>query len=113
MEQLDGVVYLDRQPFIVESKNMTEPAAIEAVAKLRFRLEGRPPSTMAVLFSVSDFSLPTEIFAQFASPLNVLLWGRSDLDVAIPGGDMLGGLRRKLEHAVEFGLPLYFLGGPR
>jgi len=67
-----------------------------SVAKLRFRLEGRPPSTMAVLFSVNDFSLPTEVFTQFASPLNVLLWGSSDLDVALPAGSMTERLRQSL-----------------
>src|SRR4051795_8524155 len=74
MEQIDGVVYLGDRAFLIESKDLSEPAAIEAVAKLRFRLEGRPPGTMGVLFSVRNFTLPTEVFTQFASPLNVLLW---------------------------------------
>jgi hypothetical protein len=113
MEQLDGVVYLQGRPFLVESKNLSEPAAIEAVAKLRFRLEGRPPLTMGVLFSVSNFTLPTEVFAQFASPLNVLLWNRSDLDIALPSGEMTEGLRQKFEYAIEYGLPLFPFEGPK
>lgn len=112
MEQLDGVVYVDNRPFIIESKDLSESAAIEAVAKLRFRLESRPPYTMAVLFSVNNFSLPTEIFTQFASPLNVLLWNSSDLDVALPARSMTEGLRQKIEYAIEYGLPLYPFGGP-
>src|SRR3954471_9970025 len=37
MEQVDGVVYLGDRAFLIESKDLSEPAAIEAVAKLRFR----------------------------------------------------------------------------
>src|SRR4051812_32851282 len=40
MEELDGVVYLGERAFLVESKDLSEAAAIEAFAKLRFRLEG-------------------------------------------------------------------------
>lgn len=107
MEQLDGVVYLGERAFLVESKNLSEPAAIEAVTKLRFRLESRPPGLMGVLFSTNNFSLQTEVFAQFASPLNVLLWSRSDLDHALAAGSMREGLQRKLEYAIEWGLPLF------
>ena len=107
MEQLDGVVYLGDRPFLVESKDLSEPAAIESVAKLRFRLEARPPGTMGILFSVRNFSLPTEVFTQFASPLNVILWGSRDIDFALPAGSMEDGLRKKLEYANEWGLPLF------
>lgn len=110
MEQIDGVVHLPQRAFLIESKDLSEPAAIESVAKLRFRLESRPPSTMGVLFSVRDFTLPTEVFTQFASPLNVLLWGSSDLDIALASKSMTEGLRQKLEFATEYGLPLYAFG---
>ncbi len=111
MEQIDGVVYLGERAFLVESKNLAEPATIEAIAKLRFRLEARPPGTMGVLFSVRNFTFPTEVFAQFASPLNVLLWSSEDLDSALAHGTMVAGLRSKLEYAIERGLPLFTLDG--
>jgi hypothetical protein len=105
MEQLDGVVYLGGRPFLLESKDLDEPTAIGAVAKLRFRLESRPPGTMAVLFSVGGFTFPTEVFTQFATPLNVLLWSGGDLDWALTAGAMQNGLQRKLDYASERGLP--------
>lgn len=111
MEQIDGALTLDGNSYILESKHLSEAAAIEAIAKLRFRLEGRPPGTMGLLFSVNNFTVPTEVFAQFASPLNVLLWSRSDLDVALPAGGMAEGLRAKYRFAVEEGLPHLSLGG--
>lgn len=109
MEQLDGIVYLGERAFLAESKNVAEPAAIEAVAKLRFRLEGRPPGLMGILFSTNDFSLQNEVFAQFASPVNLLLWSRSDLDYALSAGSMREGLQRKLAYAIGWGLPLFRL----
>lgn len=107
MEQLDGIVFLGERAFLIESKQLSQPAAIEAVAKLRFRLESRPPGTMGVLFSVDGFSTQTEIFAQFAVPMNVLLWDRTDLDIALEKGAMVATLEQKLEYAIEEGLPLY------
>ncbi len=105
VEQIDGVVYSGDRAFLIESKDLLEPAAIEAVAKLRFRLESRPPSVMGIVFSVNNFTLPTVVFARFASPMNVLLWSREDLDYALSRGKMRDGLARKLQHASEFGLP--------
>ncbi len=51
LEQIDGVVYLGERAFLVESKDLSEAAAIEAFAKLRLRLEGRPPGTMGILLA--------------------------------------------------------------
>lgn len=109
MEQHDGFVYLRDRAFLVESKATAEAPGIEAVAKLRFRLEARPPGTMGLLFSISTFSEPTEVFTQFASPLNVLLWTGLDVDWALRTGQMRPGLEQKLRHANEFGLSNYSL----
>jgi hypothetical protein len=110
MEQVDGVAYLGDRAFLLESKNLSEPMAVEAVARLRMRLESRPPGTMGVLFSVQNFTLPTEVFTQFATPLNVLLWESGDLDVALANASMVDSLRAKLDYATEHGLPILRLG---
>lgn len=110
VEQFDGGIYIENQLFLVESKNLTDAAAIEALAKLRLRLERRPSTAMGVIFSVSNFSLPTEIFAQFASPMNVLLWSQTDMDVALQTETgMVEGLKEKFRHACEHGIPLFAL----
>lgn len=111
MEQFDGAIHLEARTFLIESKNLSDSAAIEALAKLRFRLERRPPGTMGLLFSVSGFSLPAETFAQYATPMNVLLWSGGDVDYALPKGRMVQGLEDKMRHAIEFGVPLMPLGG--
>jgi hypothetical protein len=112
-EQIDGAVYFGERAFLIESKDLSERATIGAVAKLRFRIEGRPPGTMGVLFSVRNFTFPTELFTQFAAPLNVLLWSREDLDHALATGSMVAGLEMKLRLATEWGLALYPLGDAR
>jgi hypothetical protein len=66
---------------------------------------------MGILFSVRDFTLPTEVFAQFASPLNVLLWGSSDLEFGLTKSQMRAGLEGKLRYAIEHGLPLFPIHG--
>jgi hypothetical protein len=110
VEQVDGAVYLGERAFLVESKNVQEPLAIDAVAKLRFRLEARPPGTMGLVFSAHEFTTPTEVFTQFATPLNILLWNRYDLDRALVEGTMVEALRRKLEHATEQGMAHFRYG---
>jgi hypothetical protein len=103
VEQIDGAVYVDDIPFLIESKDYGDTASIEAVAKMRFRLESRPPGMMGVLFSARNFTAATELLSQFAVPLNVLLWGAADLDKALPNGTMIDGLREKYRYAVERG----------
>jgi len=109
VEQNDGLVYLGERAFLLESKDHTDALAIEAVAKLRFRLESRPPGTMSVLFTARSFSLATEVFSQFAAPLNVILWRGQDLDYALRRGSMASGLQAKFEAATERGIPLFTL----
>lgn len=111
-EQLDGAIYINDRVFLVESKDYGDSVPIEALAKLRYRLERRPPSVMGIVFSASGFSLPTEAFAQFSSPLNVLLWNGSDIDAALPHHLMTAGLTEKYLHACENGIPAYALIPP-
>lgn len=109
VEQFDGAVYLGERMFLIESKDLADPVSIDAVAKMRLRVERRPPGTMGLLFSTSGFSTVAEMLAQFVSPLNVLFWTGEDLDAALDfeaGGAMQRGLRLKLNWAMEHGLCL-------
>lgn len=107
VEQNDGFIYLGERPFLIESKDVSDPLEVESVAKLRFRLEARPPGTMSVLFNSTKFSLATEVFAQFAVPLNVVLWRGQDFDSVLPTASMAAGLQAKLDAATERGIPLF------
>jgi hypothetical protein len=56
---------------------------------------------------VRDFTAATELFAQFAVPLNVLLWSAADLDQSLPKARMMDALREKYRNAVERGWALF------
>jgi hypothetical protein len=104
VEQIDGAVYFQERGFLIESKDQYRPKDIEPVAKLRIRLERRPPGTMGILFSTQGFTVAAELFAQFSSPMNVLFWSREDVQYAVVYGKMCDVLRYKMRYAVEEGL---------
>jgi Restriction endonuclease len=112
VEQIDGFVRIAGITYLIESKDYSDPLSIEAIAKLRFRLEGRPSATMGIVFARSNFSIATEVFAQFCSPLNVLLWSADDLEFAIQKGFMKQGVIAKYAFATQHGLPLLALKAP-
>lgn len=103
IEQIDGVVYSQSRPFLVECKatDPKKPIDVEPLAKLRFRLQTRPPGTMGLLLSLSGFTRPVQWLARFATPLNVLLWSKQDFDWALRRGQMFDALNQKLRRAVE------------
>ena len=104
VEQIDGAVYFQERGFLIESKNQQQKMDIEPVAKLRIRLERRPPGTMGMLFSTQGFTVAAELFAQFSSPMNVLFWGKEDIEYAVTSCGMLEVLTYKMRYAVEEGL---------
>jgi hypothetical protein len=101
LEQIDGVVYAPFAAFLVESKCLSSKVDVEPLAKLRFRLEGRPPLVMGVLISHSGFTEAAQLYASFATPLNVLLWTAADIEATLPHQRMMDGMKRKFRHAVE------------
>ena len=105
VEQIDGAVYFQERGFLIESKDQNRPVDIEPVAKLRIRLERRPPGTMGIIFSTYGFTAPDELFAQFSSPMNVLFWGHKDFEYAITYGKMRDVLTYKMHYAIEEGFP--------
>lgn len=101
LEQIDGAIYTRLGTFLVESKCLSKEVDVEPLAKLRFRLEGRPPLTMGILVSASGFTQVAKLYASFATPLNVLLWTAEDIDATLPQQRLMDGVRRKLRQAVE------------
>lgn len=103
LEQVDGALILGERTFLVESKDHATPVDIGPVAKLRLRLAGRPPGTLGIVFSTSDFSPQTDLICQFLQPLDVLLWGKSDFTQALAARKMRASLEKKVRVAVEEG----------
>jgi hypothetical protein len=99
-EQVDGALYVDGLSCLVECKHWREPVGFGPIAKLKVRVDRRPPPVIGLFFSVSGFSVPAgqEFNAQ---PLrNLLLWMKSDVNLAMKHG-MRSALRVKWRKAVE------------
>lgn len=103
IEQIDGLVYLDNIPFLIECKDK-DRVDIEAIAKLHNQLLRRPPATMGCLFSSGTFTAPALLLAGYMVPYRILLWTKSDIERAIENKDFLGVLRQKYEHLCMYGL---------
>jgi hypothetical protein len=103
LEQIDGMVFLDRLPFLVECKDR-DTVDIEAVAKLRNQLSRRPPTTMGCLFITGRYTLPALILADFAIPLRITLWSRDDIEAALEARDFQATLVKKYNELCMFGL---------
>ncbi len=108
VEQIDGAINFQGRGFLIESKDQNRPKDIEPIAKLRLRLERRPPDTMGLIFSSAGFTTAAEVFAQFASPMNVLLWDGNDFEYALMYGKMTDALAYKMKYAIEEGLSQVF-----
>ena len=109
LEQIDGTVYALNTAFLVESKDFRKKrTTVEPIAKLRLRLERRPPSTIGILFSRQGLTVAA---LEVGLPRNILLWQGDEIAVAIRNQKMLEGLRIKLRHAIEDGVRDYNLLG--
>lgn len=101
LEQLDGVVHLGGISFLIECKDRAEEVDAGPISLMRLHLEGRPPCTMGMLFSMGGYKEPARYLAYNSRPLNVLLWEQKDIDWAIRGGGFVELTRRKLRRAIE------------
>jgi len=109
IEQVDGVVYWKNLCVLVESKDYDQNVDIEPIAKLRFRLERRPPGTLGLIFTRREITEPASYLIRNTYPKNILIWQGDEIDLALREARMCDGLMRKYRHAVEYGLPDYNL----
>lgn len=107
VEQIDGVIYSSGLAFLVESKDLAEPVAIDPIAKLRYQLHRRPAGTMGIVFSSSRFTYPAQVLAQFISPQSILLWSGDEVEYALQRNSISELLVQKLRHCIENGLPFF------
>jgi hypothetical protein len=109
IEQVDGVVYWKNLCVLVESKDYDHNVDIEPIAKLRFRLERRPPGTIGLIFTRREITEPASYLIRNTHPKNILVWQGDEIDLGLRQARMCDGLIRKYYHAVEYGLPDYNL----
>lgn len=103
LEQIDGALYFDGVPCLVEFKDVTRPVDTVAIVKLKAQLLRRPRATIGAVFNTGVFSPIATTLMRMMPPPDVLLWTGTEIDLALRGRRLLEGMRAKLRHAVEMG----------
>jgi hypothetical protein len=103
LEQIDGVIYFDGVPCLVECKHLTIPVDTVTIVKLKSQILRRPRITIGVLFCTGEVSEAVSTLMEMLPPPDVLLWEGDELEMALRSRRLLEGMRRKLRHAVEMG----------
>jgi len=112
VEQIDGVVYLDSIPFIIESKFHEEEDIknnIEPVAKLYSRLQIRPSFAMGMIITNTGFTDPAVEYMKYLQPKNILLWQGTEIPDSINAcingkSDFKKLLQWKMNNLIENGI---------
>jgi len=83
-EQIDGVIYLNQIPFIVESKfYKKDKIDIEPIAKLMIRMQARPSYTMGLIIAKPGVTTAAIEYMKFLQPKNVIVFQGDEIDTAI------------------------------
>jgi Restriction endonuclease len=106
IEQIDGMVFLDQIPFLLECKDR-DSVDVEAIAKLRNQLLRRPPTTMGCVFTTGGYAPAALILADFAVPHQITLWSGDDIEEALAARDFKKMLIKKYEDLCMFELTDY------
>ena len=95
IEQIDGLVFLEAIPFLIECKDTKIAANRTPISQLRDQLLHRPPITMGCFFATGGFTGPALAFADSCGSPRVTLWSRSDVKDGLESTDFGAVLRRK------------------
>ncbi|MEA5467792.1 restriction endonuclease [Spirulina sp. 06S082] len=105
VEQIDGAVYCSGLSCIIESKDWAKDVDIGPIAKLRNQLLRRPPSTVGLVFSRTDFTNPARKLLTFSAQPTILLWTGNELKYSLEQEKMCEYLTYKYRACVEEGIP--------
>ncbi len=113
-EQIDGFVYLNQIPFMVESKKYSTKIDIEPIAKLMARMQTRPSFTMGLIISLSGVTTASLEYMKYLQPKNIIIFQGSEIEEAIKNANnanllFRGLLEKKFQALVEKALFQYHL----
>jgi hypothetical protein len=106
-EEVDGLVSLGWQGFLLQCKLEADPTPFDPIARLYLQVGRRPQGTMGLFFS-RTYSQAAEELVKELRPIRVLLFRTNEIDWALtrePPLDMLEVVRRKWRTALESGVP--------
>lgn len=110
-EEIDGLVVVGWQPFLIQCKLEQQPTAFDAIARFHLQVERRPLGTLGLFFS-RDYSDAALELASELRPMRVLLFRAIEIAKALEyalngGGDfsMMKLVRAKWLNAVKSAKP--------
>ncbi len=104
-EQIDGSFYTSTGNFyLLEAKWHAKPLPVSEIFSFKGKLDGKLQTTLGVFISASGYSDDAPDALTKGKPINVILWGREDLDALfVHGSTFTDILNRKLRAAAEKG----------
>ena len=103
IEQIDGIIFLDHIPFLIECKDWNA-VDVETIAKLRNQILRRPPLTMGCVFVTGRFTVAALILADFTVPHQITLWASEEIEFALADRNFKDPLVKKFQHLCLFGM---------
>lgn len=106
-EEVDGLMTLGWQGFLIQSKFEADPTPFDPIARLYLQVGRRPRGTIGLFFS-RVYSTAAEELARELRPIRVLLFRTEEIQWALtrePPLDMLEVVRRKWRLALESASP--------
>jgi hypothetical protein len=86
IEQIDGFVYFNDLAFLIECKDTTKQD-IEVLAKLKYKIDRRPPTTIAGVFICGTLTRQAVSLANYTTPQRITVWYLQDIEEAITQRD--------------------------
>ena len=106
-EEVDGLVALAWQGFLLQAKLETRPVAFEPIARLHLQVGRRPEGTLGLFFA-QGYSQAAEELVKELRPIRVLLFRVDEMHEALtrePSLGMLEMVRWKWRMALKLGRP--------
>ncbi|MFL7866265.1 MULTISPECIES: TOPRIM nucleotidyl transferase/hydrolase domain-containing protein [Vibrio] len=104
-EQIDGSFFLDGSIFLLEAKWHKDELPASAIYQFKGKVDGKLAGTIGVFISMSGYSKDAVDALTLGKSLNIILFGKEDIDAAIIGGSSFRSvLKSKLRIAAEEGV---------
>ncbi len=104
-EQIDGSFFLDGSVFLLEAKWHKEELPASSIYQFKGKVDGKLSGTIGIFVSMSGYSEEAVDALTLGKSLNVILFGKEDIDSAIVGNSNFKQiLKSKLRMAAEEGV---------
>ncbi|MER0336164.1 restriction endonuclease [Vibrio vulnificus] len=104
-EQIDGSFFLDGSVFLLEAKWHKDPLPASSIYQFKGKVDGKLHGTLGIFISMSGYSKDAVDALTLGKSLNIVLFGKEDIDSAILGDRGFKNiLKSKLRIAAEQGV---------